>query len=67
MYFMTPINAEKQQTNLNMVIKPEIVANFRFSCSKNIVANITTELRTLYDLGGAVGIFIARQHTDARY
>jgi len=39
-----------------MAIKPEIVENFRFSCTET-VPNNTTELSTLDGAGGAVGIF----------
>jgi len=35
MYFIhIADNAEQQQTNFNMAIKPEIVENFRFSCTE---------------------------------
>ena len=43
-----------------MAIKPEIVENFRFSCTETLVANNTTELSTLDDVGSAVGVFQIR-------
>ena len=55
-------NAEQQQTNFNMAIKPEIVESFRFSCTETyVVANNTTVLSTLDAVGDdAIGIFQIR-------